>query len=77
MARHPAEVLCEALALPVEARAALLDSLIESMDPTVDPDAAEALRNEIQERLQQIDSVAVELLPWETAQDRLRLRLKR
>jgi len=41
----------EALALPFEARAALIDSLIESIDTDVDDDAEEKWRQEIQQRL--------------------------
>jgi putative addiction module component (TIGR02574 family) len=77
MARHAAEVLKEALALPAEARAALVDSLIDSLDPAIDESAEEAWREEIHRRLQQIDSGAVQLLPWEEARRRLRSRLER
>ena len=77
MARHAAEVLKDALALPAEARAALIDSLIESLDPTIDDGAEEAWREEVYLRLQQIDSGAVDLIPWEEARRRLRIRRER
>lgn len=77
MVRDPAEVLRDALALPPEARAALVDSLIESLDHTIDEGAEEAWREEIYRRLQQIDSGAVQLIPWEDARRRLRFRLER
>ena len=77
MARHAAEVLKDALALPLEARAALVDSLIDSFDPAIDDDAEEAWRGEIHHRLKQIDSGAVQLLPWEQARHRLRSRIER
>ncbi len=77
MARNAAEVLRDALALPAEARAALIDSLIGSLDPAIDDDAEEAWREEIYKRLEQIDSGAVRLTPWEEARRRLRVRLER
>ncbi len=77
MARNAAEVLRDALALPAEARAALIDSLIGSLDPAIDDDAEEAWREEIYKRLEQIDSGAVRLTPWEEARRHLRVRLER
>jgi len=76
MARDAGELLRDALSLPAEARAALIDSLIESLDIEVDENAEEAWREEIYRRLQQIDSGAVKLLPWDDAQRRLWARLQ-
>jgi putative addiction module component (TIGR02574 family) len=70
--KRPAEILRDALALPLEARALLVDSLIESLDQTVDEGAEKAWAEEIQVRLQQIDTGAVDLIPWEAARRRLR-----
>jgi len=64
-----AEILRNALALEPEARAALVDSLIGSLDQQ-QIDAA------VEERLQQIDSGAVALVPWEDARRRLWSRLQ-
>lgn len=75
MPRSPAELLSEALHLPIEARAALANSLLDSLDAEVDADAEEAWRDEICRRLQEIDSGAVKLVPWQDAQGRLRARL--
>ena len=77
MERDAAEVLRDALALPPEVRAALVDSLIGSLDPAVDDGAEEAWRAETYRRLQQIDSGAVRVIPWEEARRRLRPRLER
>jgi putative addiction module component (TIGR02574 family) len=63
----PAELLRDALSLPAEARAALIDSLIDSLDIEVDPEAEEAWREEIRRRIQQIDSGAVKTIPWDQA----------
>ena len=76
MPKEPAELLRDALSLPVEARAALIDTLLESLDDVpVDDDAEAAWRQEIYRRLQQIDSGAVRLIPWDDAQRRLWARM--
>jgi putative addiction module component (TIGR02574 family) len=77
MERDAAEVLRDAMALSPEVRAALIESLIGSLDQAVDAAAEEAWREEIHRRLQQIDSGAVSLIPWEEARRRLRSRLER
>jgi putative addiction module component (TIGR02574 family) len=77
MERDAAEVLRDALALPPEVRALLIDSLIGSLDQAVDAAAEEAWREEIHRRLQEIDSGALPLIPWEEARRRLRSRLVR
>src|SRR5260370_39665586 len=51
MERGVAEVLRDALALPPEVRAALIDSLISGLDQTVDAAGEEAWREEIYRRL--------------------------
>lgn len=63
------------LALHLEARTALIDSLIESLDRTVEQGADEAWRREIERRLQQIDNGSVELISWDVARKRLHERL--
>lgn len=55
MERHAAELLRGALTLPPEARVALIDSLIDSLDQTVEEGAEEAWRQENELRLQQIE----------------------
>jgi len=77
MERDAAELLRDALALPPEGRAALVDTLIGSLDQAVAADAESAWRDEIYRRLQQIDSGAVHPSPWEDARRRLRSRLER
>jgi putative addiction module component (TIGR02574 family) len=76
MLRDAAEVLKDALSLPPEARAALADSLLESLNTEIDPGVEEAWREEIHRRLQEIDSGAVQLIPWDEAHRRLRARLE-
>jgi len=77
MEREPAELLKDALALPVEARAALIGSLIDSLDPEVDEDAEDAWRAEIRLRLAQIDSGAVKMIPWDEARRRIQDSMRR
>jgi putative addiction module component (TIGR02574 family) len=77
MERDASEVLREALALSPEARAALMDSLIGSLDQEVDTASEESWREEISQRLHQIDSGAVHLIPWKEARRRLRSRIER
>ncbi|MFZ0589949.1 MAG: addiction module protein [Bryobacteraceae bacterium] len=76
MERDAAELLRSALALPPEVRAALVDSLISSLDQQVDAASEEAWGEEIFRRLEQIDNGAVQLVPWEDARRRLRSRLQ-
>jgi putative addiction module component (TIGR02574 family) len=77
MQRDAAELLRDALSLSPEARASLVDSLIGSLDQTVDDNAEEAWTEEIDRRLRQIDSGAVGLISWDEARRRLRSQLKR
>ena len=71
MPKDAAELLRDALALPAEARTALIDSLIDSLDAQVDEDVEASWREEIHRRLEQIDGGAVKLIPWDEAQRRL------
>ena len=77
MPRDAASLLKDALELPPEARAALADSLLESLDTDIDQGAEEAWRKEIFHRLQEIDRGAVTLIPWEDAERRLWAKLDR
>jgi putative addiction module component (TIGR02574 family) len=77
MENEAAELLARALHLPEEARAALADSLLGSLDTEVDENAEEAWGLEIRRRLAEIDSGAVDLIPWPNARKRLEAHLKR
>jgi putative addiction module component (TIGR02574 family) len=76
MAKDAAELLAHALQLPVEARAALADALADSLDTQIDPDAEEVWRNEIAARVREVDSGAVQTLPWDEVRLQLRNRLQ-
>jgi putative addiction module component (TIGR02574 family) len=71
MNRDTSEILKEVMALPTETRAALADSLLESLDTEVDEGAEEAWREEIQRRLAEIDTKTVSLVSWTEARSRL------
>lgn len=65
------EILKEALKLPLEARAALAGTLLDSLDETVDRDAESAWEAEIVMRLKEIDEGKVNLIPWAEARARI------
>ena len=71
MSRETGEILKEVLTLPPEARAALVDSLLDSLDTEVDPDAEAAWQVEIRRRAAEIDSKAVSPIPWAEVRARL------
>ena len=71
MGRVASDLLREALALPAEARAALADSLLDSLEPQADLHAEGLWRVEIQKRIAEIGSGAVETTPWPDVRDRL------
>jgi len=60
-------LLKKALELPAEARAALANSLLESLGETVDPSAEEEWSREIAHRIAQLDSGKVKPIPWAEA----------
>ncbi len=76
MGDDAAKLLMHALKLPPAARAALADSLIDSLDMEVEENAEEAWRSEIALRLRDLDSGAVQALPWDEVRRELRARLK-
>lgn len=77
MPRESADVLKDALALPPEARAELVESLIGSLDNAFDAGAEQAWQEEIAKRVHEIDTGAVELLDWQEARRRLRSHPRR
>lgn len=71
MSRDAEEILREALALPTDTRAALVDSLLDSLDSTVDLDAEELWEREILRRATELDSGSVKTVPWVELRSRL------
>jgi putative addiction module component (TIGR02574 family) len=60
-----AELLKHALTLSDKERAELASSLIDSLDPTVDPDVELAWQKEIARRLEDVEGGRVRTIPWE------------
>ena len=75
MIRDAGEILKEALALPADARAALADSLWDSLDQETEAGVEEAWRQEIQRRLTELDSGSVAAIPWSEARLKLLAKL--
>ncbi len=77
MAKETDDLLKEVLSLPVEARAAFADRLLESLDDTkIEPGAYEEWRREINRRAAELDSGAVKAIPWTEAKARLQALLR-
>jgi putative addiction module component (TIGR02574 family) len=76
MARDAAQLLHEGMELPAEKRAALADSLLDSLDTEIDADAERLWREEIEHRLASLNDGTVQLVPWSEVQTRLLHRLK-
>ncbi|MGC2162499.1 MAG: addiction module protein [Silvibacterium sp.] len=77
MSRNPAQLLHEALELPAEARAALADSLLNSLDTEIDIDAEQAWREEIERRLASLNQGTAQRLSWDEVQSHFMNRLQR
>jgi putative addiction module component (TIGR02574 family) len=72
--RKAVDILKEALALPSGERAALAGSLLDSFDIDVDEDAEAAWALEVNRRVAELDSGAVETVPWGEVRRRLAAR---
>ncbi len=75
MDKNADEVLEQALALPIGDRAALADSLLDSLETSADHDAGERWRAEIEKRISDLDSGRVQTVPWADVEARLRSRI--
>jgi putative addiction module component (TIGR02574 family) len=71
MIRDAAEILRDAMSLPPEARAALADSLLDSLDTNLDKDAEAEWHIEIARRVAEMDSKAVATIPWTEVRSRI------
>ena len=70
------EFTTEALALPVEARAFLVEKLLESLDEHEDFPISEAWMKEITKRSREIDEGRVQGIPAEQVFDEMRRELE-
>ena len=64
-------IIDQALQQPARERARIAEKLISSLDQTTDLDVELAWQKEIGKRLKEIDSGAVECIPWEEVRNRL------
>jgi putative addiction module component (TIGR02574 family) len=64
-------LLQQALALSEKERADLACSLMDSLDPTVDEDAAAAWNQEIARRIADLDSGQAKTVPWDEVRGRI------
>ncbi len=75
MTEEVADLLSKALALPVEARAALAGSLLDTLDETVDEDAESSWEAEIASRIEQLDTGRAKTIPWIEVRRRIAAKL--
>ena len=71
MANSKDDVIRTALALPEAERADVIAALIDSLDTSLEAGAAEAWLSEILRRAEELDSLAVQSIPWDVVKQRL------
>jgi len=71
MATSRDDIFRGALSLAERDRADLIAALIDSLDSEVDAGVAEAWRIEIERRAKELESGAVQSIPWEVVRERL------
>ena len=71
MARSARELFEEAMRLDPQERATLTRLLIETLDAETEEGVEDAWRIEIERRMAELDSGAVEAVPWEELRTRL------
>ena len=67
MAQDITEVLKQAMTLPIEARAVLAGALLDSLDETVDVSVEAEWDREIARRIEEIDAGKVKPIAWAEA----------
>ena len=77
MAPEAADLLTNALALPVRERAKIAHELLLSLDDGADADAADAWVAELEQRANEVRSGSVVTEDWETIRARLTQRWHR
>jgi len=74
MARSARDLFEEAMSLDPEERATLMRLLIETLDTESEEGVEDAWRVEIERRMAELDSGAVQAVPWEELRARLHRR---
>lgn len=77
MGSDATELLKQALELSADERAALADSLVDSLDGDLDATAPAAWTEEISKRLEELNSGAVKTVSWDEARRLLQARIRR
>ena len=72
MTPSPQQLLSQAMELPSLERGRLAAMLIDSLETEVDDDAEQAWSDEIQRRIDDIDTGRVQLIPWSEVRRRMR-----
>lgn len=70
MSPETSDLLKKVLALPVDERAALANTLLDSLG-TADESVQEAWDQEVARRIEDLDAGRVETIPWEQARRQL------
>jgi putative addiction module component (TIGR02574 family) len=70
MAASKDDVIRSALTLPEAERADLIGALIDSLDASAEAGAEDAWRSEIARRAKELDSGAVQSIPWDLVKQR-------
>lgn len=65
------EILTKALQQAEADRAQIAEALIASLDGQADPEIDRAWQEEIEERIHELDTGAIQCVPWEVVRDRL------
>ena len=71
MARSARELFEEAMRLDPEERATLMRPLVDTLDAESDEGVEDAWRVEIERRMAELDTGAVQTVPWEELRARL------
>jgi putative addiction module component (TIGR02574 family) len=71
MAASRDDILRKALTLPERDRADLVGALIDSLDAEVEEGVEDAWRTEIERRAKEVESGAVQSIPWAVVKSRL------
>ncbi len=77
MTKEGNELLKKAMDLPVNDRAELVVSLLDTLDETVDEDVEASWQNEIALRIQELDAGKAKTVPWTEIRSRLTAKLSR
>jgi putative addiction module component (TIGR02574 family) len=76
MTQSGLELLQKALTLSDEERAELAASLIDSLEPIVDPGAESEWNREIGQRIENLDAGKAKTVHWEDVQSRIASKLR-